>query len=118
PADLVQPAAVDLCLRVRGVEPQGGTQPHLREKCRLENRVRHPTLAQAIFDGALRALQREVDVDARKRDQDKVFDARGGGGGDEVQLSLAIDALDEITLLARQRRRRSRNDRTYAAARR
>src|SRR5207344_1892616 len=86
-------------------------------KRRLQDRVGHPASLQPILDRPLCALQREVDVDVRKRYQDEVLDARGLGGVDEVQLSLLVDALDGITLLARQGRRRSRDDRTNATAR-
>jgi len=104
-ADLVVSAAVNLRFGILRVETESWTQPHFREERRLQDRVRHPATLQPILDRPLRALQREIDVNVRKRDQHEVRDACSAGGIDEIHLSLAVDALDGIPFLARQRRR-------------
>jgi len=106
PADPVLAAAVYLGFRVWRIETQRGAQPHLGEEGGLQDGVAHPALPQAPLDRAFRGLEWKVCLDARKRNQDDVFHAGGRGGVDETQLSLAIDALDGVSLLPRDCRRR------------
>src|ERR1043166_6597428 len=93
-ADPVFSGAVHLGLAVSDIEPERGTEPHLREKRGLEDRVGHSTTPQALFYGPLRGLQRELEVDRRKGYEDEVPDLGGRGGLDEGELSLSVDRLD------------------------